>query len=93
MYLIGDFNLNLLNAESHHLTSEFLETLYSYSFMPFINKPTRVQKNTASLIDNIFSNSYDNPDSLNGILYSSSSLFIIVTCAFTAATTKFTNKF
>ena len=69
VYLIGEFNLNLLNAESHHLTSEFLETLYSYSFMPFINKPTRVQKNTASLIDNILSNSYDNPDSLSGILY------------------------
>ena len=36
VYLIGDFNLNLLNAESHHLTSEFLESLYSYSFMTFI---------------------------------------------------------
>ena len=54
IYLLGEFNLNLLNANTPQLTSDFLDTLYSFSFIPTINKPTRVKKESATLIDNIF---------------------------------------
>ena len=53
VYLMGDYNVNLLNLDKNLLTSECLEMFYSYSFYPLINKPTRVTYQTASLIDNI----------------------------------------
>ena len=56
VYLMGDYNVNLLNVDKHIPSSDFLETLYSYSYLPLINKPTRINKNTATLIDNIFCN-------------------------------------
>ena len=53
---MGDFNINLLNAETYNFTKEFLLTLQSYSFIPTIDKPTRVYSSSATLIDNIFAN-------------------------------------
>ena len=67
-YLMGDFNVNLLNSESHELTSTFVETLFSYSFVPLITKPTRVGVNCATLIDNIFTNSAVQNEIIPGIL-------------------------
>ena len=58
LYLMGDFNMNLLNFENHHPTNNFLETLYSYSLTPLITKLTRITENTAKLLDNIFTNKY-----------------------------------
>ena len=66
VYLMGDYNLNLLNT-NHSKTSEFIETLFSYSFMPLINKPTRVTQTTATLIDNIFCNDVQAKDLFNGV--------------------------
>ena len=56
IYLAGDFNINLLNTDKHVPTSDYLEMLYTYNMYPLINKPTRVKQNSASLIDNIFTN-------------------------------------
>ena len=53
-YLLGDYNLNLLNTDSHTLTREFVDIMYSYSLLPNITKPTK--ERSATLIDNIFSN-------------------------------------
>ena len=55
---MGDFNLNLLNSESHAPTGEFLDTMLSKMLFPLISKPSRITANTASLIDNIFTNDY-----------------------------------
>ena len=57
VYLMGDFNINLLNEDVHPLTNEFINVLSSHSFYPGITKPTRITSSTASLIDNIFTNS------------------------------------
>jgi endonuclease/exonuclease/phosphatase family metal-dependent hydrolase len=56
VFLMGDFNLNVLNSDSHSKTGEFIDLLYSSSFCPLIDKPTRVTETTSSLIDNIFCN-------------------------------------
>ena len=56
-FLLGDFNLDLLKSETHARTLDFLNILYSSSFYPLIYKPTRVTKSSATLIDNIFTNS------------------------------------
>ena len=70
-YLMGDYNLDLLKNETHLPTSNFLDLMYSCSFLPLIHKPTRVTQTTATLIDNIFTNDlqmYKN--TMNGILLS-----------------------
>ena len=59
-YLLGDFNINLLNHDSHINTGEFIDLLSTYSFLPLITRPTRVTASTATLIDNIFPNDVDN---------------------------------
>ena len=55
-YIAGDFNIDLLKYESHAPTASFVNCLFSYSFFPFINKPTRITCETATLVDNIFTN-------------------------------------
>lgn len=69
-YLLGDYNLNLINAENHTLTQEFLDLMYSHALFPSITKPTRVTTTSATLIDNIFCNNvYNQSDIFTGILY------------------------
>ena len=70
LYLMGDFNVNLLNADTHKFTSDFIELMFSHYFMPLINKATRVTRNSTTLIDNIFCNDAHNISLFNGIFYS-----------------------
>ena len=53
-YICGDFNLDLLRLDDARESCNFLDTIRSYSFLPVINKPTRISNNSATLIDNIF---------------------------------------
>ena len=55
-YLIGDYNINLLNVDSQNLTGGFIDFIYSSGFIPLIIRPTTVSESFASLKDNIFSN-------------------------------------
>ena len=55
-YLMGDFNLNLLSHNSHATTGEFLDVMFSRSFVPLIRRLTRLTSHTATPIDNIFTN-------------------------------------
>ena len=50
IYIMGDFNINLLHAVTSCYAQDFLLSLQSFSF---IDKPTRVYNNPATLIDNI----------------------------------------
>ena len=56
VFLMDDWNLNLINHHCHKATSDFLKLLYSRMFFPLITRPTRITANKASLIDNIFTN-------------------------------------
>ena len=51
--IMGDFNINLLNYDNKN-TENFLDTMFSYSYLPFINTLTRVTVHSKTLIDNIF---------------------------------------
>ena len=52
--IIGiDHNLNLLKANTHPQTNEFLEFNLKKALIPCNSKPTRITHKTASLIDNI----------------------------------------
>ena len=71
-YLLGDFNLNLMNTHSHSLIGEFLVVTYANLFVPLILRPTRVTPHSASLIDNIFTSSFYN-DIVSGLFFTDSS--------------------
>ena len=55
-YLLGDYNINLLNVDTHTSTADFSDVMFSNGFIPLITRPTRVTQSTATLIDNIFTN-------------------------------------
>ena len=57
VYIMGDFNINLLNEDVHAPTNDFINIMSSHSLYPSITKPTRITPNSATLIDNIFTNS------------------------------------
>ena len=96
-YLLGDFNINLLNSDNHAATQEFTDNMFSYSFIPQISKPTRVTMTSATLIDNIFSNdNTDDPSKLSGILYADISdhfpIFYIDHSGYTETTNSYIKK-
>ena len=61
-FLMGDFNVNLLNYNSDAFVNEFCGTLLSSSFTPLISKPTRIAEHSSTLIDNIFTNMHPLPE-------------------------------
>ena len=58
VYLLGDFNINILNFETDRPTAEIFDNnnIYSNSFVPYITLPTRITPTSKTLIDNIFFN-------------------------------------
>ena len=56
VFVMGDFNINLLNYENHTPTNDFINTFFTNHLQPLILQPTRVTDSTSTLIDNIFSN-------------------------------------
>ena len=56
VFLLDDFTINLLNYNDHQSANDFLNSLASNSFIPYILHPTRITSHSKTLIDNIFSN-------------------------------------
>jgi hypothetical protein len=54
--ILSDFNVNMLNFETHGLTNDYINALISKSFLPVITSPTRVKQQSATLIDHIWTN-------------------------------------
>ena len=68
LFLIGDFNINLMNINSNPDTASFFERISSSLFVPHIIFPTRCTTNSNTLIDNIFSNCTNFQDGISGNL-------------------------
>ena len=56
IFLLGDFNINLLYYNVHQPTNDFLDSLASNSIIAYILQLTRITNHSKTLIDNIFSN-------------------------------------
>ena len=82
-YVMGDFNLDLLQYNHHTPTQEFIDTLFSHAFIPLISNPTRLTSYSATLIDNIFTNNLSQ-NVLNGIALNDSSDHLPVLLIFLA---------
>ena len=55
--IMGDFNINLLNCDNKN-TANFLDTMFSCSYLSFINTPTRVTGHPKTLIEKAFYNKH-----------------------------------
>lgn len=53
LVFLGDFNINLLDFDSNHDVSSFLDTLTSHLILPSISIPTRITNTSKTVIDNI----------------------------------------
>ena len=60
IYICGDFNSDLLKLDKVNNYKKFYELLCSYGFLPQIIQPTRIQGDSATIVDNIFSNISNN---------------------------------
>ena len=67
IFLLGDFNVNLLNYNEHNETNESLDSLASNSFISLIVQPTRITSHSNTLIDKIFPNVIDPDIILNNL--------------------------
>ena len=56
LFIMSDFNINLLDYASHTPTIDFINNFFSHSLLPCIHHPTRVSEYSASVIDNIYTN-------------------------------------
>ena len=62
-YIIGDFNINLLDYSTSPSVNFFLNLMISRNYYHVITRPTSVTPISCTLIDNIFCNRIDEIDS------------------------------
>ena len=68
-FICGDFNINLLSLDTRQHYNNFYDRVTPKSFFPKITLPTRIQNESYTLIDNIFSNDIEETmKSKSGIL-------------------------
>ena len=67
IFILVDFNINLLNCANHPASENFLNMTNSNYLLPYILQPSRVADRSATLIDNIFANTF-NFNALSGDL-------------------------
>ena len=56
VFLLGDFNIDLMHYNEHKLTNEFLDSLAFNSYLSYIIQPSQHTSHSRTLIANIFSN-------------------------------------
>ena len=56
IFLMGDYNINLLQCNDNDHISEYFNILTSNNLLPHITLPTRITNKSSTLIDNIFTN-------------------------------------
>ena len=81
VYITGDFNLNLLNLGDNNNVKEFVDLFHSNNFFNVVTKPTRVANSSATLLDHLWTNDYNNC-TFNNILYYNLSDHFPIICSF-----------
>ena len=66
-YLMGEYNINLLNFDRHQETNDFIDSVIAQGYIPHITKPTRITQVSATLIDHLYSN-HTHPNYESGII-------------------------
>ena len=68
LFLVGDFNIDLLKVDLDPPTTNFFDIITSNLLVPHIIHPTRITSSTRTLINNIYSNSANFEDRISGNL-------------------------
>ena len=76
--LTGDHNLDLLKLNHHTYINDFHNIIVSHHLAPIITKPTRVTEFSATLINNLFINTFQCPCKGTIFFYDTSDRFPIV---------------
>ena len=50
--IMGDLKINLINYNDDKNAGNFLDLMFSQSFLPYIRTSTRITRNTKTLVDN-----------------------------------------
>ena len=56
IYLLGDYNIDLLKINTCSKAKQYVDTFFSYGFLQTITKPTRCTNSAATLIDHCITN-------------------------------------
>lgn len=56
LLLSGDFNIDLLQYDTHGKTRTFIDNCFASGALPIITKPTRITSHSATLIDHVYCN-------------------------------------
>ena len=75
-YVFLDSNINLLKLNHHQTPALYLETIFANGFLQKIGKATRIQGNSYSLIDHIFTKTEINVELAGTIISDISDHFI-----------------
>ena len=68
IFLIGDFNVDLLKVDADTPTTNFFDVITASLLVPHIILPTRITSTTRTLNDNIYSNSTNFNEGISGNL-------------------------
>ena len=66
LYLCGNFNSDILKIDTHNNYKRFYVLLSSYGLVPLILLPTRIDGDSATIVDNIFSNNLSSTIIISG---------------------------
>ena len=80
VYTAGDFNLNLLDHSLNKKVRNYLNLIYQNSFLPTVNKPTRVTRKTSTIIDHILTNLFVNTNFKTYLKLTFQTIFLFVFC-------------
>ncbi|XP_065664405.1 uncharacterized protein LOC136086066 [Hydra vulgaris] len=67
VYMVGDLNLNILDYDSNKNIKQFFNVIFKNSYIPVINKPTRITNKSETSIDQIITNDFINIKIKTGI--------------------------
>ncbi|XP_065645633.1 uncharacterized protein LOC136076098 [Hydra vulgaris] len=80
--MVGDLNLNILDYDSNKIIKQFFNVIFKNSYIPVINKPTRITNKSETSIDQIITNDFINIKIKTGIFKTDISdhfpIFIVV---------------
>ena len=68
LYITGDLNLNLLDHSTNSKVKDNLNIVFQNLLIPMIDKPTRISKSNATIIDSILTKSFLNIDCFTGVI-------------------------
>jgi len=67
LYLMGDFNIDLLKYDINDKTTSYVDNIFSQGLIPLITKPTRLTHHSATIIDHLYTND-KSTDTMSGII-------------------------